>query len=168
MESKSKILGHPAHTILVVFPLGLLTTAAVFDVLALCNKDETKKRKLSETSRHLLGAGGLLAAPFGLRDWLAIPDGTRAKRIGKAHGLGNVLALKLFALSWFLRRNNDTPPKSALILSFVGAALLGATGWLGSEMVDRLGVGVDEGAHLNASNSLSGRSAKASDKDGWL
>ncbi len=28
------------------------------------------------------------------------------------------------------------------------------TGWLGGELVDRLGVGVDDGAHLDAPNSL--------------
>lgn len=34
-------------------------------------------------------------------------------------------------------------------------------GWLGGELVDRLGVGVDEGANLSAPNSLSGRPASA-------
>lgn len=34
-------------------------------------------------------------------------------------------------------------------------------GWLGGELVDRLGVGVDDGANLNAPNSLSGRPANA-------
>ena len=33
------------------------------------------------------------------------------------------------------------------------------TGWLGGELVERLRVGVDEGAHLDAPNSLSGRQA---------
>lgn len=163
MESKSKIFGHPAHTILIVFPLGLLSTAAIFDALAIASKDEEKKKKLSETSQYLLGAGilgGLAAAPFGTHDWMAIPEGTRAKRIGKTHGLGNVLALTLFGASWMLRRGHaQNPGKKALALSFAGAALSGVTGWLGSEMVDRLGVGVDDGAHLNAPNSLSGRDA---------
>ena len=31
------------------------------------------------------------------------------------------------------------------------------TGWLGGELVDRLGVGVDDGAHLNAPSSLTKR-----------
>ena len=31
------------------------------------------------------------------------------------------------------------------------------TGWLGGELVDRLGVGVDSGAHVDAPSSLSGR-----------
>ena len=30
------------------------------------------------------------------------------------------------------------------------------TGWLGGELVDRLGVGVDDGANLNAPSSLAG------------
>ena len=38
-------------------------------------------------------------------------------------------------------------------MSFVG---LGMAGWLGGELVDRLSVGVDDGAHLNAPSSLSG------------
>jgi hypothetical protein len=34
------------------------------------------------------------------------------------------------------------------------------TGWMGGELMDRLGVGVDEGAHLNATSSLSGEPAR--------
>lgn len=52
------------------------------------------------------------------------------------------------------------PGAIALILSFAGIALAGVTGWLGGELVDRLGVGVDEGANLDAPNSLSGRPAR--------
>jgi hypothetical protein len=33
------------------------------------------------------------------------------------------------------------------------------TAWLGGELVDRLAVGVDDGAHLDSPNSLSGRPA---------
>jgi hypothetical protein len=46
------------------------------------------------------------------------------------------------------------PSTLALALSFIGvvAALLG--GWLGGELVERLGVGVTPGANLNAPNSL--------------
>jgi hypothetical protein len=47
----------------------------------------------------------------------------------------------------------------ALILSFGGLFLALFTGWLGGELVDRLGVGVDEGAHVDAPSSLSSRRA---------
>jgi uncharacterized membrane protein len=160
MESKAKFLGHPAHIILIVFPLGLLSTAAIFDALALARKKEKKKRKLAEASYLLIGAGivgGLAAAPFGLVDWMASPKGTRAKRVGAAHGLGNVLALALFGASWLLRRKEPQQPTTpALALSFTAAALTGVMGWLGSELVERLGVGVYPGAHLDAPNTLSG------------
>ena len=112
----------------------------------------------SELAFWMIAAGvvsGLLAAPFGFIDWLAIPSGTRAKRIGAVHGLGNVLIVLLFATSWLMRRDAPASPEGvALALAFVagGAALI--TGWLGGELVDRLAVGVDYGAHVDAPSSL--------------
>ena len=35
MESQAKILGHAMHPILIVFPLGLLATAVIFDIIYL-------------------------------------------------------------------------------------------------------------------------------------
>jgi hypothetical protein len=46
------------------------------------------------------------------------------------------------------------------MLSSSGALLALVTGWLGGELVDRLGIGVHEGANLNAPNSLSVKSAQ--------
>ena len=81
MESRFKLFGHSVHQMLIVFPLGLLATAAVFDILHLV----TGNPALATVSWYIIGAGvigGLLAAPPGLVDWLAIPAGTRAKSIG--------------------------------------------------------------------------------------
>ena len=36
MRAKARLLGHPIHPMLVVFPLGLLTVAAIFDVVYVC------------------------------------------------------------------------------------------------------------------------------------
>lgn len=47
----------------------------------------------------------------------------------------------------------------ALVVALAGLALAAVTGWLGGELVDRLGVGLDDGANLDAPNSLSGRPA---------
>jgi uncharacterized membrane protein len=103
-------------------------------------------------------AAGLIAAPFGLIDWLAIPSGTRASRIGFLHGVGNVVVLALFAVSWWMRRDAPgLPDMLALTASFLGFFLALATGWLGGELVDRLGIGVDEGANVNAPSSLTHR-----------
>ena len=39
MEAKAKLLGHPIHQMLVVFPLGLLATSFAFDIVFLSTKD---------------------------------------------------------------------------------------------------------------------------------
>jgi len=155
MESKVKLLGHPVHPMLIVFPLGLLATSLIFDIVFLITGDG----KFAEVSFWMISAGiigGLLAAIFGLWDWLAIPANTRAKTIGMWHGLGNVLVTGLFIVSWLLRMDDARNPDTvAIVLSFVGIALALVTGWLGGELVDRLGIGVDRGAHSNSPSSLS-------------
>ena len=161
MESRAKLLGHPVHQMLIVFPLGLLAMAVIFDLLAI----GLGNGYWSEIGYWMIAAGvltGLLAAPFGFIDWLAIPAGTRAKRIGALHGLGNVVVVVMFGLSWWLRGAAPRPPEAlALALSFAAGALALVTGWLGGELVDRLAVGVDEGAHVDAPNSLSRRRLRA-------
>jgi uncharacterized membrane protein len=61
----------------------------------------------------------------------------------------------LFIGSWWLRRDAPQSPElTATILSLAGAGLSMVGGWFGGELVERLGVGVDPGAHLDAPNSL--------------
>ena len=159
MESRAKLFGHPIHPMLIPFPLGLLATSLFFDILHRL----TGTPSWAEVAYWMIVAGilgGLAAAPFGWIDWFAIPADTRANPIGLYHGVGNVVVLVLFAVSWFLRRDApDEPGMVAFILSLIGVALAVVTGWLGGELVDRLGVGVDRGANLNAPSSLSGRPA---------
>ena len=160
MNSRAKLFGHPIHQMLIVFPLGLLAGAVIFDVVRVVKQSQT----LGTTSFHMIAVGvvsGLVAAVFGFIDWLAIPSNTRAKSVGAWHAVGNVVVVLLFAVSWWLRRGDPTsPPTMALVLALVGAGLALVTGWLGGELVDRLGVGVDDGAHLDAPSSLSGRPAR--------
>ena len=159
MEAKAKLLGHSIHQMLIVLPLGLLVTAVIFDIVRLLGGG----MQWGQVAYWMIGAGviaGLVAAPFGFIDWLGIPPGTRAKRIGAIHGIGNVIVVVLFAASWLLRRPfPEAPPSSGYVFSFLGFAIAAFTGWLGGELVSRLGVGVQSGAHLNAPNSLSGRPA---------
>ena len=120
MESRAKLLGHPIHQMLIVFPLGLLAMAVVFDVFAMA----LGNGYWSEIAYWMIAAGvvtGLLAAPFGTIDWFAIPSGTRAKRIGAVHGVGNVVVVLLFAVwvvsgRWLKRveRGGTLPSTTAL------------------------------------------------------
>jgi uncharacterized membrane protein len=154
MESKAKLFGHPIHQMLIVFPLGLLATALAFDALTLA----TRNGYWSEVAFWMIAAGvitGLLAAPFGFIDWLAIPAGTRAKRIGALHGGGNVVVVALYAVSWLTRMNAPASPAVlSYVLAFAGGGIALFTGWMGGELVDRLAVGVDDGAHVDAPSSL--------------
>lgn len=163
MESKAKILGHPIHQMLVPFPFGLLATAVIFDIISLFMDVPDNKAMMATVAHYMIAAGligGFIAAPFGWIDYFAIPQGTRAKSVGLMHGVGNVIVLLLFIGSWWLRRDDPARPETlALVLSFAGFALAGITGWLGGELVDRLAVGVDDGAHLNSPNSLTRRPA---------
>jgi uncharacterized membrane protein len=130
--------------------------AVVFDVISLA----TGNGRWSEIAYWMISAGilsGFLAAPFGFIDWLAIPAGTRAKRVGAVHGVGNLFVLVLFAMSWAIRGAEPANPEIGYVFSFAGGLIALVTGWLGGELVVRLSVGVDEGAHLDAPSSLSTR-----------
>jgi uncharacterized membrane protein len=156
MNTPVKVAGHPLHPMLIVFPLGLLGTAAIFDILSLFIDNPT----LTVASYWMITAGlvgGLLAALFGFLDWLGLKSGTRAKSVGGWHGLGNLGIVLLFTVSWLLRRDApaNAPNAIALLLSVAGFGLSLITGWLGGEMVYRLGVAVDQKAHENAPSSLS-------------
>src|SRR5215210_9353299 len=98
MESSARAAGHPIHQQLIVFPLGLLATAVVFDILRLITDNDD----FATASYFMIAAGvlaGLLAAVFGAIDYWAIPAGTRARRVGALHGGGNVVVVVLFAVS---------------------------------------------------------------------
>lgn len=159
MEPKFKAAGHAVHPMLIVFPLGLLATASIFDGIRAATGD----REWSEVAHYMIGAGvvsGLVAAVPGTVDYFAIPQQTRARRIGLWHGLGNVVITGLFGASWLLRRKRPgRPGTTALALSTTGTVLALATAWLGGELVERLGISVDPGANLEAPNSLSRRPA---------
>lgn len=157
METRATFLGHPVHQMLIVLPLGLLSTAVIFDIIYLVSDSSA----FAEAAWLMIAAGvlgGLIAALFGFIDFLGIPAGTRARRIGRIHGIGNVIVLALFALSFYFRLADPSQPAGvAMVFSFLGFALAGVTGWLGGELVSRLGVGVYDGANLDAPSSLSGK-----------
>jgi len=154
VKNGAKILGHHVHPMLIVFPLGLLSTAFIFDIAFLL----TDRPVFHLLAYWLIPAGliaGVAAALFGWIDWFAIPSRTRAKRVGLTHGLVNAAVLILFFGSWWLRPSSQTEPGAIALVLSVSAALLALVGgWLGGELVERLGIGVHSGAHPDAPNSL--------------
>jgi uncharacterized membrane protein len=160
MEAKAKLLGHPIHQMVIVLPLGLLIAAWIADLAFYF----TGLGVLAEVAFwNTIGgiASGLFAAIFGFIDWLAIPINTRAKSVGLWHACFNVLVLLLFAASLVIRNSigGHLPNMLSLSCATGGLILGGVSGWLGGELVNRLGIGVSSNANVNAPSSLSGRPA---------
>jgi uncharacterized membrane protein len=152
MESRIQFLGHPVHQLSVGLPIGALAFAVVSDVLA----QVSGKEEYARATRLALDfglAGALVAAPFGAVDFLAIPCGTRAKRVGFWHAVGNVGALGLF-LGARLLHGRSKPRAAATAFALTGFAAIGVTAWLGGELVNRHGIGVKDVMGLNAPSSL--------------
>jgi len=155
MKARIRLLGHPVHQMLIVFPLGLLATSIAFDIVGLVSAVDAAHTAAYWTLTAGI-AGAAVAAPFGYLDWTAIPRGTRARRVGAMHGMGNVAVTALFIASWLLRSPAQEPPLSSLACAWIATAAAMATAWLGAELVCRHAMGVDEDAGLDA-----GRRAQA-------
>lgn len=139
---------------LIVFPLGLFVTAFFFDLIDLVGGDPVFGQVgFWNIAGGLVGAA--LAALFGLLDWRGIEPGTRARRIGVYHGLLNAVVLVLFLVAWLGRLGTDGHAAGWwFVFEALAISVSGVSAWLGGELVDRLGVGVDEGANPNAPSSL--------------
>jgi uncharacterized membrane protein len=164
MESRYKLLGHPIHPMLIPWPLALLSTAAVFDVVGLISGDGS----WHTASFWMIAAGllvALVAALFGYLDYTHIRSGTRAKSVATTHGLGNAAVVLLFAASWWLRTGNvESPGLLPVVLALVGTGIATVTAWLGGELPYRLGIGIDEGANPDASSSLTSEPIRVGDR----
>ncbi|MFB9237055.1 DUF2231 domain-containing protein [Plantactinospora siamensis] len=156
MESRLKVLGHPVHPMLVMFPVALFVTGVLFDLADALGGSAV----LGEVAYWNIVVGlvvGILAAAAGLFDLLAIPAGTRAKRVGIMHALVNTGVLLLFAGVWAVRMSaaaGHSAGGGLLAIELVALAGAAVGAWFGGELVDRLGVGVDPDAGLNAPSSL--------------
>lgn len=145
--ARAKIMGHPIHPMLVVFPIGLYIISFVFDLVYLSIGDPFWFRMAYWT---ILGGwvGNLAAAIPGFLDYLTLPPKTEARQIATYHmGIGVALAILYFA-NLLLRDGgiiaDDMRPWSVVILNLVGVLLIGLQGWLGGELVYRHGIGVEE------------------------
>jgi len=146
VRSRANIKGHPIHPMLIPFPLALWVTSFIVDILYYFTHHPT----LLTLAKFLLAAGcigALVAAIFGIIDWLAI-NNNEVKKVANWHARLNIIALIVFAISLFLRMGSysDLVGRSLTIpflLSLLGVILITISGWLGGELVFRYGVGVD-------------------------
>jgi uncharacterized membrane protein len=135
--------GHPFHPVMVTIPIGAWVSSIVLDVVSMSSDNAA----LAEGSMWLVGIGilgALVAALLGLMDLSTIERGTKAFKTGITHMLLNLVAVTLFAISWWIRYDSgaDEVPTFAFVFSLVGAAILGASGWLGGKLAYHYGVRV--------------------------
>ena len=113
MKSKAHLFGHSLHQILIAFPVALLSTSVLFDVLWRITGDP-KWPPMAFYLIELGVIGGLLAALFGFIDYLGIPPAVRAKRVGALHGFASVVVVTIFAGSWVSRLGHIASPPPAI------------------------------------------------------
>ena len=130
-------LGHPLHPALVAIPLGAWTTAVALDVAAAANGDRGMSRAADfAIAVGLVGAAG--SAVTGLTDWSETSG--RARRTGLVHGLMNIAATGLCAVSYLLRKTGSRA--AGQTCSAAGLAIASAAGYLGGSLVFDRRIGV--------------------------
>lgn len=137
-------MGHPIHPILQAIPAASLPASTTFDVLARLMKDKEGLSKAGHYSLIFGLLGGVGAAATGTLDYYEI-ENQPVRRTALYHGLANAALMALYYASYKSRKNGRAGGK-ALLLSILGASLIGLSGYLGGELVyvDGVRVGEDE------------------------
>ncbi|HVB13628.1 MAG TPA: Rieske 2Fe-2S domain-containing protein [Candidatus Dormibacteraeota bacterium] len=133
-------LGHPIHPPLTDVPIGAWMGASVLDLA-----DGGQGGGLGKGADVLVAlgcAGAVAAAMTGLADWQ--DQYGRGRDLGTAHALINTGALALCSASLVLRLKGARGPAIGLSLLGLGAAATG--GFVGGDMVFRMGVQVNRNA----------------------
>lgn len=130
-------LGHPLHPVFTDIPIGAWTTALALDIAAATNADRGLSRAADfAIAVGLVGAVG--AAVTGLTDWSETSG--QSRRTGLVHGLMNIAATGLFAVSYALRKNGSRAAGQAC--SAAGLAVVSAAAYLGGTLVYDRRIGV--------------------------
>jgi uncharacterized membrane protein len=139
---RARIGKHPIHPMLIPFPNALWIFSLVCDVVYLLGWGGPVWMDIAFYSLAAGILGALVAAPFGLVDFLSVSD-PKVKSIGKAHMIINLSLVAIFAIDLWLRVQGMPIGGWPVVLSVLGVIGLGVSGWLGSEMVYVHGVAVE-------------------------
>jgi uncharacterized membrane protein len=147
MRSKAAIGTHPIHPMIVPLPIGAFFLALVADILHLSGRDPFWYRFAS----FCIVVGivtALLAAVFGAIEYFGVKMSAAGARIATWHAVLNVTVVVLYAVSWWLRRNDAALGNgrfsAAMGIAVVAFLTLGVSGWLGGNLAYHHKVGVVE------------------------
>jgi uncharacterized membrane protein len=131
----------------VTVPVGAFISSFVFDVLTHTRANGLPY--LVDGAYWLIGVGligALLAAVFGALDFVTIPRGTRAFRIGLRHIVLNAVVAALFLVGFAWRAGDHLELEKTrwgqMVLSGAAVVLLVISAWLGVSLSHRFGVRV--------------------------
>ncbi len=146
MASTASLGGHPIHPMLIPFPIALWVFSLIADLIYLWRGNPAWEWVAFYT---LAGGivGATLAAVFGIIDYFTIKD-KKVSNIAAWHARINVLALLLFAASFYLRTTSGARLVGGSLtipvaLSIIGVIAITVSGWLGGELVYKYGVAVE-------------------------
>jgi uncharacterized membrane protein len=147
MSSPASIGGHPIHPMLIPFPIALWVFSLIADVIYLWRGNPVWRDWIAFYALLAGIIGAAAAAVFGIIDWLAITD-PKVKNTANWHARLNVIALLIFAASFYLRTTSGSRMVSGsytipLVLSVLGVILISISGYLGGELVFKHGVAVN-------------------------
>lgn len=141
--SKMAIRGHPLHPVMIHFPVAALIGLIGADLGYLLTNDDFWAR----AGLWLAGVGafgGWLAGTIGLVDLMAV---MRIRRLVTAwsHAILAVMMLSLATLNWLLRYADTSAHilPWGVYLSLLTGALIGASAFLGGQLVYEYAVGVN-------------------------
>ncbi|MGH2346649.1 MAG: DUF2231 domain-containing protein [Chloroflexota bacterium] len=142
------VKGHPLHAMLSDLPVGTTVAGVVFDILASATRSEHWRFAATASFGTAFLSGGL-AALVGFWDYQSVPPDHPARRTGALHGYLNAGALVLLGLTVATRTSEKTaraagaadrpPSRASRLLPLLVLTLLTASGWLGGELVFKLG-----------------------------
>jgi uncharacterized membrane protein len=147
MGSPASINGHPIHPMLIPFPIALWFFSLIADLIYLWRGNPAWRDWVAFYALLAGIIGAVAAAIFGIIDWLAIKD-REVKKVANWHARLNVIALLIFAASFYLRTTNGSQMVGdnytiPLVLSIIGVILITISGYLGGELVFKHGVAVN-------------------------
>lgn len=150
MRGGFKVLGHPAHALLVHFPLAFLSVVFPLELLGFLGWPASGLTWILAYWSQVAGLAFSLPAAFtGLLDLTALNNKPKASALANLH-MGVMLgAVSAAGLGFFLKAGPgpiEGPPAFVnLGLSLSSLALLAWGGWLGGELVYRHGAAQEQG-----------------------
>jgi uncharacterized membrane protein len=138
--------GRPLHPAFVHFPLALYPVSLLFDGISYLVEDGNPFVKGAFTLLVVALAFSVVAVLTGFTDFLLVPAGSSAWRLGVIHMTLQLVGSGLFIANTILRARDldvTTSPLGPIVLSAAGVVIMWAGGQFGRDLVFRHGLRVE-------------------------